>query len=157
MSYIWIFFFPFNTILVTISLVSMFLKHFSKLTSRVCQTRLQLRKLSLIHSFYTLPEADVNFVYMWISSLIHLIQALDLENTKKKKTRKRRNKDFFVGGFGFARRDGNKGVDLVLLWMGLVLQVTSQGGSLLLFFFFSFFLLHSSSLFFMFVLQSLDQ
>ena len=47
-------------------------------------------------------------------------------------TRRRRKKDFFAGGFGFASRDGNRGVDLVLLWMGLVLQVTLWGGSLLL-------------------------
>ena len=39
--------------------------------------------------------------------------------------RRRRKKDFFAGGFGFAGRDGNRGVDFVL-------QVTLWGGSLLL-------------------------
>ena len=60
----------------------------------------------------------------------------------------KKKKFFFAGGFGFAGRDGNKGVDLVLLWVGLVLQVTSWSGygfavSLFFFFlfFFSFFLL----------------
>ena len=28
-------------------------------------------------------------------------------------TRRRRKKDFFAGGFGFAGRDGNRGVDFV--------------------------------------------
>jgi len=55
---------------------------------------------------------------------------------------------FFAGGFGFAGRDGNKGVDLVLLWVGLVLQLTSWGGSLLLLPLLLFLL--SSSLFFLF-------
>ena len=68
----------------------------------------------------------------------------DLKNTEKKK------KDFFAGGFGFASRDGNKGMDLVLPWVGLVLpwvSSSSSSSSFPSFFFFSFFLLCSSSSF----------
>ena len=57
---------------------------------------------------------------------------------------------FFAGGFDFVGRDGNRGVNLVLLWVGLVLQVTSWGGSLLLLPL--LFLLSSSSPSFYFVL-----
>ena len=80
----------------------------------------------------------------------------DLENMEKKK------KYFFASGFGFVGRDGNRGVDLVLLWVGLVLQVISRSGfcfaiGLFFFlFFFSFFLLLlllSASFFFLFVSQ----
>ena len=145
------FFFSFSIILVIISLVSMFLKHFNKLTSLVCQTRFQLRKSSLIHSIYALSEAVVDFLYMWISSLIHSIQALDLENTEKKKERifcrwvwfckqrwqQRGGFGFAVGGFGFASDFTRQ----VLYFFHY-------------FFFFSFFLLRSSSsLFFLFVSQ----
>ena len=67
----------------------------------------------------------MDFLYMWISSLIHSIYALEkkyqtnLEDTEKKK---------IAGGFGFAGRDGNRGVDLVLPWVRLVLQETSRSG-----------------------------
>ena len=73
------------------------------------------------------------------ANITHLIQ----------RTRRRRRNFFFASGFGFASRDGNRGVDLVLLQVCLVLQVTSQSGYGfvvgLFFFFFSFFLLRSSS------------
>ena len=62
----------------------------------------------------------------------------DLENTEKKKER-----FFFAGRFGFVGKDGNRGVDLVLPWVGLVLQVTSRSefDFFVGLFFFSFFLL----------------
>ena len=46
-------------------------------------------------------------------------------------------------GFGFAGRDSNRGLDLVLPWMDLVLQVTSwsEFDFAMGLFFFSFFLL----------------
>ena len=47
-----------------------------------------------------------------ISNITHLIQRTQ---------RRRRKKEFFLGGFGFAGRDGNRGVDLVLPWVGLIL------------------------------------
>ena len=108
----------------------------------------------------------MDLLYMWISSLKHSIYALEKKNNITHlilRTQRRRRKIFFVGGFGFASRDGNKGMDLVLPWVGLVLQVTSRsvfGFAMGLFFFFflflfSFFLLLLllSALFFFFVSQ----
>ena len=113
----------------------------------------------------------MDLLYMWISSLIHSIYALEKKNNITHlilRTQRRRRKIFFVGGFGFASRDGNKGMDLVLPWVGLVLQVTSRSvlgfagdftecvwfchGSLLLLLPLLIFLLSSSSPSFCFVL-----
>ena len=102
----------------------------------------------------------MDFLYIWISSLIHSIYALEkkyqtnLEDTEKKK---------IAGGFGFAGRDGNRGVDLVLPWVRLVLQETSRSGFgfAVGLFFFSFFLLllllSTSFFFFVLVLCFSDQ
>ena len=67
---------------------------------------------------------------LWRRNIKHY--TFDLESIEKKK----KKKDFFVGGFGFVGRDDNKGVDLVL-------QVTSWNGFgfAVGLFFFSFFLL----------------
>ena len=62
-------FLPFSIILARISLVSMFLKHFSKLTIRVFRTQFQLMKSSLTHSILILWNANVEiFIHVELES-----------------------------------------------------------------------------------------
>ena len=135
----------------------MFLKHFSKLISRVSKTQVQWRKSRLVHLILMLWQrlmwifctCGTRVFKTWVLFCWRNIK--DLENKKKKEKRvlqvsSQRSIGEWVwscyGWVWFCRwfhgvglvlswasvTEINRWVGLVLLWVGLILQVISWGG-----------------------------